>query len=237
MIATASAERVLLSLPEIFFRQPKPASYNTLTTKTPARKLTPDKLRQQLRQQRRILPPGQQKQAAHTLTWRLAREPFFRRTRHLAAYLATDGEIDPGELLGIARRQGRRIYLPHLKSRTHMVFKIWGGNSHLVKNHFDIPEPAGPAHPARPVRQLDLILIPLVAFDRHGHRLGRGGGFYDRALAGLRQRKRLRRPWLVGLAHGLQEVDTLRTRFWDVPLDAVVTPTRVLYFHSRLRRR
>lgn len=224
-------------LPKIFFRQPKPASYNTLTARTPARKLTPDKLRQHLRQQRRTLSPSQQKQAAHTLARHLAREPFFRRARHLAAYLATDGEIDPGELLGLARRQGRRIYLPHLKSRTHMVFKTWSGSSHLVKSYLGILESAGSTHPTRPVRQLDLILIPLVAFDRHGHRLGRGGGFYDRALAGLRQRQQLRRPWLVGLAHDLQEADTLRTQFWDVPLDAVVTPTRILYFHSRLGRR
>src|SRR5687767_13746260 len=89
----------------------------------------------------------------------------------------------------------------------------------MRRNRFGIPEPTG--RRCAP-QQLDLVLLPLVAFDRRGARLGMGGGFYDRTFAFLRVAGR-RKPRLVGLAHHFQEVAQLPREPWDVPLAAIVT--------------
>ncbi len=74
---------------------------------------------------------------------------------------------------------------------------------------------------------LDLLLLPLVGFDADGHRLGMGGGFYDRTLAALRPPRCGQRPRLVGIAHDCQRLIQIVPRPWDIPLDAVVTECRV----------
>jgi 5-formyltetrahydrofolate cyclo-ligase len=76
-------------------------------------------------------------------------------------------------------------------------------------------------------RELDLILLPLVAFDESGQRLGMGGGFFDRSLAFLAWRQHWRKPHLIGLAYDFQKVAALPREPWDVPLDAVVTDQNV----------
>jgi 5-formyltetrahydrofolate cyclo-ligase len=73
-----------------------------------------------------------------------------------------------------------------------------------------------------PLRKLDVVLLPLVAFDRRGNRLGMGGGFYDRTFA-PRGRGRVSAPRLIGLAHGFQQVAELVDQPWDVPLRGVLT--------------
>lgn len=85
-----------------------------------------------------------------------------------------------------------------------------------------------------PVRRLDVILLPLVAVDARGWRLGSGAGFYDRSLAHLRYGRRWRRPRLIGVAYEFQRVAQLEPQPWDVPLDAVVTE-RGFYPTARLR--
>ncbi len=77
------------------------------------------------------------------------------------------------------------------------------------------------------VRDLDLILMPLVGFDLQGNRLGMGGGFYDRSLAFLRYRLYWKRPRLLGLAYDFQQVDILTADPWDIPMQAVVTDQAV----------
>ena len=185
-------------------------------------------LRRQLRQARRNLSPTQQRQAARALYRQLAQHPLFRRARSLALYLPNDGEIDPGLLLQEAWRRGKSVYIPRLSRwpATHMLFQQIRPGDPLKPNRFRIAEPA--ANPARQRKcwALDLILLPLVGFDTLGGRLGMGGGFYDRSLAGLMRRKDWRTPVLVGLAHECQKVDRLAVSPLDVPLMACVTDQR-----------
>jgi len=75
---------------------------------------------------------------------------------------------------------------------------------------------------------LDLILLPLVAFDKSGHRLGMGGGYYDRTLAFLAHRRLWRKPHLLGTAYQFQQLETLPTQPWDIPLDGIATEQGVL---------
>lgn len=141
----------------------------------------------------------------------------------VAGYVAVDGELDPGPLLASLSGRGARVHLPVLDGDA-LRFGPVDEMTELADNRFGIPEPTG----VDPVDggDLDVVLVPLVAVDPRGNRLGFGAGFYDRTFAFLRSATRPARPLLVGLAHDLQVVDALDPSPWDVPLDAVLTPTR-----------
>ena len=187
--------------------------------------LTRPQLRRLLRQRRRELAPQEQRKAAQELYRQLVQHPLFRRAKHIALYLPSDGEIDPRPLLHAAQRRGKATYLPVLNAwpRTKMVFQRIRPADKLRANRFGIPEPS--ANPAlqRKVWALDLIRMALVGFDSEGGRLGMGGGFYDRSLAYRARRKNCHKPTLLGLAHECQQVKRLAVASWDVPLNATVT--------------
>lgn len=181
-------------------------------------------LRRQMRARRRSLRPVEQRAAAARLARRVSRSPLFLKARTLALYVAADGEIDPAPLCRVAWRRGKRVFLPvlHPLKHDHMVFARFRASDRLLRNRFGIPEPRTLSGTARPW-QLDLVLLPLVAFDDRGNRLGMGGGYYDRTFDLSRQVRWPRRPVLCGLAHRLQRVDYLAGNPWDVPLRRVFT--------------
>jgi 5-formyltetrahydrofolate cyclo-ligase len=104
-----------------------------------------------------------------------------------------------------------------------MTFVALAPGSTARRNRYGIEEPAATTRYLVPVG-LDVVLVPVVGYDRRGNRLGMGAGFYDRAL-----RRRLdagrtwRRPWLVGVAFACQELPGIAASPWDVPLDLIVT--------------
>lgn len=183
-----------------------------------------------MRHQRQALSEHQQNLAAGNLARRLWRLQCVRRARTVAAYWPADGEISPLAFLRQALRWRKRIYLPAI-SRHHnkLHFFEWHPGRTLRRNPFGISEPASSAAPLD-LKSLDVLLMPLVAFDAHGHRLGMGGGFYDRTLARLGQK----RPRLIGVAHDIQQVEWIETAPWDIDLDLVVSDRRV--YAPRKRR-
>ena len=186
---------------------------------------TRPQLRRLLRNARRELSPCAQRLAARGLYRQLAQHPLFRRAKHIALYLPTDGEIDPRLLLREAQRRGKAVYLPVLSAwpKTKMVFQRIAPDETLIPNRFRILEPRIHRARQRKVWALDLVLLPLVGFDATGGRLGMGGGFYDRSLAYLTRRQYWRKPTLLGLAHECQKVDSLMQASWDVPLQGTVS--------------
>jgi 5-formyltetrahydrofolate cyclo-ligase len=94
----------------------------------------------------------------------------------------------------------------------------------LGSGRFGIPVPVAGRTTTRRARELDVVVAPVVAFDAKGHRLGTGGGWYDRTLAFRRQRPHLRRPIFIGVAYAFQQVDSLVVHDRDIALDAIVTP-------------
>jgi 5-formyltetrahydrofolate cyclo-ligase len=182
-------------------------------------------LRAEMRSRRSRLPAGERRCLAERAARTFSGSDLFRRSRSLACYIAHRGEMDPMPLVRRAWRMGKTVYLPvlHALEGHHLWFAPYGPGERLRPNRFGIPEPDQPLRLMRRAAQLDLIVAPLVAFDRFGHRLGTGGGFYDRTLAFLRRRMHWRRPRLVGLAYAFQEVPHLPAEPWDVPLDAIVT--------------
>lgn len=194
-----------------------------------ARPAAKAEVRRAMRARRQALSPEEQKQAAQDLALQLARTRLFRVSRRVACYLPDDGEIDPSVAVARLRAMNRQVYLPVLSRLAHesLWFAPADPHARLAPNRFGIPEPVVPARRLVRAQQLDLILLPLVAFDRYGNRLGRGAGFYDRSLAFRHHRRFLEKPHVLGLAHDFQCVDALPTDAWDVPLDGIVTDRAV----------
>ncbi|WP_111657662.1 5-formyltetrahydrofolate cyclo-ligase [Isoalcanivorax indicus] len=190
---------------------------------TPAQRHTRRTLRQHLRQRRRALTPGAQDAAARALAQQLSRLPALRNARRIAVYQSADGEIDPQALFRQSGWRHRDLALPALPAvgAGPLTFIRWNHRTRLRLNRFGISEPRPDRRHAMPAWTQDVVLLPLVAFDREGNRLGMGGGFYDRTLADLARRPR--RPLLLGVAHHFQGVDRLPAAPWDVPLDGIVT--------------
>ena len=141
----------------------------------------------------------------------------------VAAYAAFRGEVDLTAWCQAAISRGVQIALPLMaKTRGEMTFRAWGRES-LRTNAIGIEEPDLDAPLVAP-SDLDAVLVPLVAFDELGVRLGMGGGYYDRYFA------HPARPTLIGLAYRCQQAPPLPRAAWDVTLDAVVHEGGVLEF-------
>jgi 5-formyltetrahydrofolate cyclo-ligase len=139
--------------------------------------------------------------------------------RCVAAYLGFDGEPCLEPVLKQFRRRGVTVLLPviHADKSSIMQFRSWRGDRALRPNRFGIPEPAsGRLHR---LEHCDLVLAPLVAWDRRGNRLGMGAGYYDRAFAALRAPGG---PLRAGVGYGFQEVPAVPCDSGDQPLQAVV---------------
>ncbi|MBY8316949.1 5-formyltetrahydrofolate cyclo-ligase [Vibrio fluvialis] len=184
-------------------------------------------LRKLIRQQRNQLSSDIQYQASQDLIPRFAALPEMQTCHHIALYLSTDGELDTQPLIEWLWSQGKAVYLPvlHPFSAGHLLFLHYQSSTPMTYNKFGILEPKLDQTLVKPVKELDLICTPLVAFDSHGHRLGMGGGYYDRTLAHWFKTGEGAQP--MGLAHDCQHVEQLPTEAWDIPLPKIVTPSQI----------
>lgn len=196
-------------------------------------------LRKTLRASRRQVTGATARQAAQAAAGLLIATPLWRRARNIALYLAADGEIDTTPLMAAAWQAGKTVYLPVIRppagragraaalAAGHLIFRRYQPSEPLTPGLLGVPEPCRDTSPIIPINRLDLLIMPLVGFDPAGHRLGMGGGFYDRTLAG---RGRMRSPQRIGLAHDCQKVAQLPADPWDIPLDACVTNREIIFW-------
>jgi 5-formyltetrahydrofolate cyclo-ligase len=190
-------------------------------------------LRKTLRKKRNSLSAHQQRQAAIQLDRQIARSGLLWRSRTIALYFANDGEIDPYLLVARLMKYRAQCYFPVMMSNKSLKFVRFRPGDKLKKNHYGIPEPAQSSRGNLPLRKpwtIQLVLLPLVGFDRHGGRLGMGGGFYDRTFQGAQKKgtQLISSPLLVGLAHHCQEVDQLAIDSWDIPLSKLITDKELI---------
>ncbi|NUR22814.1 5-formyltetrahydrofolate cyclo-ligase [Frateuria sp.] len=187
-------------------------------------------LRQHLSAQRRALAPAQRITAAQGLRRSLEQLPEYHTDARVAGYWACDGELPLNLVIPPLAARGQRFLLPMLGEDNQLRFAPWAAGEPVQPNRFGIPEPVAPREWFAPF-QLDLVLVPLLGFDRHGHRLGYGGGWYDRSFAFLGDQVRPTEPLLVGVAYDFQELPVIKPEAWDVPLDFIATDRELIDCH------
>lgn len=180
-------------------------------------------MRRRLRALRTQLPARERASAAAALVRSLERLPEFLIDGRIAGYWAVHGEMPLHAVYASLRARGQGYFLPVLGNERTLRFAQWQAGAALRNNRYAIPEPDVPATVQVRPDTLDLVLVPLLGFDRRGSRLGNGGGWYDRSFAFLRDAKRPTRPVLVGIGYHFQEIAELAPEPWDVRLDFVAT--------------
>jgi len=178
-------------------------------------------LRKLLRKKRISLTHIQQQKKSQKIINHVLKSEVFKTAKNIAYYHAVRGEADPANL-NIGHKQ-QQFYLPIVVSASKnkqqgLVFSPASLTSQYQLNQFNIPEPICEPSELIQVYELDLLIMPLLGFDRSGNRLGMGGGFYDRSLAYKQQRPE-KRPVLMGFAYDFQEVESLLAEPWDIGLD------------------
>jgi len=144
----------------------------------------------------------------------------------VAGYSPIRSEVDPLPLMRRLAANGARLALPAVTSRGQsLIFRAWSPNERLLLGPLGIPEPSPAAAEVVP----DVMLVPLAAFDRLGHRIGYGAGYYDYTFSHLRKIKAIAG---IGLAFAVQEIAAVPALSHDVALDYVLTETAVFDFRS-----
>ena len=186
-------------------------------------------LRRQLRKQRRQLDRFQQTQAETQIFHKLIHSHQFQSAQHIGLYLHAFGEIQTQKIIKYAFTKNKKIYLPMICKMSQCL--VWIPiTQQLYNNNRFSTHILGMKEPMKSrgfhVSKLDLVLMPLLACDLYGTRLGMGGGFYDRTLASSKYK-----PIRIGLAHNFQLLSQkLLRQKWDQPIDYLITPTNLLNF-------
>ena len=133
----------------------------------------------------------------------------------IGGYYPYNYEIDILQILEKFEKKKFIITLPKIKKKSQMNFFQWSTNDPLVINKFGIPEPI-----SKMLKYPDVLLVPLVAFDKNFNRIGYGGGFYDRYINKIRKRKKV---LTIGFAYSFQKVKKIPTNNYDIKLDFIIT--------------
>lgn len=188
-------------------------------------------IRQQVRQRRNALSNDQQQQAAEQLTQQVFSLAQLHSADRVGLYLSFDGELNTRHCIQALWDAGKQVYVPvlHPFRKGYLVFVRYSADTDMVNNKFGIQEPKLTCQNICPLAELDLLFMPLVAFDESGNRLGMGGGFYDRTLS-VHQREKRSKPHLIGLAHHCQKYTCLPTEPWDIRVNKIITPEQIYHW-------
>lgn len=151
----------------------------------------------------------------------------FQEARNIMFFASFGSEVDTSAMITEALRAGKKVSLPRVKDDGLAIYEITGLED-LVTGYMGIPEPVAKAQRLRSLRDIDIVIMPGVAFDLEGNRLGYGKGYYDRMLSAGGNK-----PLLVALAFEEQVVEHIPAESHDIKVDAIVTEKRVIWIRKR----
>lgn len=186
-------------------------------------------LRKNLKKQRRLVSSFQHRQTEQKIMQHLLHSAVYKQAQHIGVYLHAFGEVHTHRILLKSFALGKKVYLPMICNMNQKLVWIRISQRQYLNNRFSF-HPLGMQEPVNTrgldIRQLDCLIMPLLACDQFGTRIGMGGGYYDRTLA---QAHVL--PIRIGLAHDFQYLSSpLYRNTWDQPLDMLITPSRQYQF-------
>jgi 5-formyltetrahydrofolate cyclo-ligase len=187
------------------------------------------RLRQSARALRQRLTPAERWRAAEAVADHAGWLARIAPGRTVSCFSTFGDELDTGPLMARLARAGVTLALPVVARRGRpLVFRRWRPGDEMASGPFGIAQPLPDAPTVRP----SVFLVPLLAFDRRGYRVGYGGGFYDRTLAEARAAGKI---LALGLAFAAQEIARVPTERYDEPVDGVLTETGVIRSEGGLR--
>lgn len=168
------------------------------------------------------LSKAERKRRSSRISAKLFLCPEFKRAKVIMFYVSKEGEVDTSEMIKAALKSGKEVLVPVTlrKERKLIPSRLIDYDKELGSGPYGIPQPK--AEFIRPVEpdQIDLILVPGLAFDKSGNRLGRGAGYYDRFLLLLKVPKETTK---IGLAFSFQVLPSLPKKYHDLPVDKVLS--------------
>ena len=196
------------------------------TTKNPQASIFKDyraektALRSHIRAVLAAMTPSFLAEASNLAIALLAKQRMWKEAQSVLLYAPLPEELDIWPLLSIALKEGKMVALPRYiqKDKSYVICPVSDPENDLQIGQFGIREPASHCLPA-PISQLDFVLVPGVAFDLHGRRLGRGRGFYDQLLKAVRGKT-------CGIAFDEQIVETVPVEPHDILVNSILTPSR-----------
>ncbi|NVK21940.1 MAG: 5-formyltetrahydrofolate cyclo-ligase [Kangiellaceae bacterium] len=188
-------------------------------------------IRTRIKHERLNLTSPFMQRSAIALLGHISQSSLIEDHQNFAFYLPARGEISCLPIIEYALAQGKKCFVPKVypNKKRGMWFLPYTGPESVQKGSYGILEPNASISQAIRPSELDIIFMPLVAFDPHGNRLGMGGGYYDAVLSSI---KKADRPQLIGLAYNLQQVRMIPEQKWDVRMDGIVTPSNFRRFIS-----
>jgi len=172
-------------------------------------------LRERAKEARLLLSPSQIAEYSRSITERLL--DILDGFTTVMVYAAKAPEVETSGLIADLNRRGVRVVVPIIERETHTLrLSYLPDPSVLVPSTFNVPEPIGHELPARP-EEIEAVVIPMLAFDAEGNRLGYGAGYYDRFLC------RYPHPQKIGIAFSCQQAESIPTDQNDVKMDWIVT--------------
>lgn len=184
-------------------------------------------LRREAQTRLRAMTPDARAHASTTIVKRLLASAIYRDARSVHCYLSLPLEIDTAPLLQRAWSEGKRVYVPYqIPASVRLGLARWEPGMTLVPGPLGVMEPPMECRLDEPIDGIELVIVPGLAFDRKGTRLGRGKGYYDRFLAALTasgSEAPARPAVLLALAFSCQILPELPRDAWDVPVEHVFT--------------
>ncbi|MGD9108351.1 MAG: 5-formyltetrahydrofolate cyclo-ligase [Gammaproteobacteria bacterium] len=175
-------------------------------------------IRQAIKAKRAALTNAKRSAANHKIAQRIINSDLFKSSQHIACYMAKGAEVNLQEVIDAILASNKHCYLPLIRQdKSGLYFIEYFAGDNLQVGNFEILEPKFDKQKLIAPENLDLVLTPLVAFDMHGNRLGRGGGYYDRTFGFTSH------PLLIGVAYACQQVLQIAAQPWDVKLHGVIT--------------
>lgn len=198
---------------------------------------TQQRIRQQICAQRAALSVENQSHFSAQICQMILDSGCLESAQHIAFYLPIRGEADPTALqTQLAHSHpGKTFYVPILPEdkQAKLTFASYAPDLPMVKNRFGILEPdLSQATRLADATKLDAVIMPLVAVDQLGNRIGMGGGYYDRTFAFKHRYNAPLRPQLIAFAYNFQLIETQTPQPWDVPAEAIATQSNFVRLKS-----
>ncbi|NQT95191.1 MAG: 5-formyltetrahydrofolate cyclo-ligase [Candidatus Omnitrophica bacterium] len=179
-----------------------------------------DKIRKEILAKLRSLDEKERSISCIEIKGRLFVDNDFKKAESIMFYISKDYEVDTWSMIEDALKLGKRIIVPvtDVAKKSLILSEITGLKGQLQKGPYGIYEPKKESMKAVKIEDIDMVVVPGIAFDKKGNRIGHGGGYFDRFLKNLPKKIPT-----IGLAFSCQIVDRIKTLSWDIPVTKVIT--------------